>query len=325
MTPSHRTRKKISTASVLILLLLATINPVIHALEDSGEASSLMPWWLWSLSLFVLCIFLGIIAVVAGVGGSILYVPIVSAISPFHLDFVRGSGLVMSLAGVIGASPRLLEEGMASLRLAIPLALFSSIGALIGANAGMIMPPRVVKFILGVVIIAIIALMLSMKSIDCPPFHRRGLLARRMNIGGIYTDEITGNSMKWGVRRMPLGLITFFIIGLMGGVFGLGSGWANVPALNLLLGVPLKIAIGTSILIITMTNSAASWVFINQGAILPLIVVPSMTGMMLGTRIGVKLLPRISGTIVRYFVLGILTFAALSLLLESARGSNEIW
>lgn len=321
MRPSYRTSKGISIASALMLLLLV-LNSCIPALEDSREAASSMPWWLWTLSLFVLCIFLGIIAVFAGVGGAILYVPIVSAISPFHLDFVRGSGLVMSLAGAIGASPRLLEEGMASLRLALPLALVSSIGALIGANVGMTLPPQVVKIILGVVIIAIIALMLSTKSVDCPPLRKGSLLAKRMNIGGIYINSVTGNSSEWGMRRMPLGLITFFIIGIMGGVFGLGSGWANVPALNLLLGVPLKIAIGTSILIITMTSSAASWVFINQGAVLPLIVVPSMAGMMLGTRIGAKLLPRIPGTIVRYFVLGILTSAALSLLFGSARGGQ---
>jgi len=312
--------KKISNVVVLMLLLLVLLNPSIHALEDSEDVKtqSSIPWWLWSLLLFVLCILLGIIAIITGVGGGILYVPIISAISPFHLDFVKGSGLVVALAGAIGASPRLLEKGMASLRLALPLAFFSSIGAFIGATVGMALPSRIVEFILGLVIIAIIALMLSTKSIDCPPFRGGSLLARRMNIGGIYIDEITGKSMEWGIRRMPLGLIIFFIIGLMGGVFGLGSGWANVPTLNLLLGVPLKIAAATSILIITITTATASWVFINQGAIVPIIVVPSMAGMMLGTHIGAKILPRISRSIVRYSILGILVFAALSLLLKLA-------
>jgi len=315
---SYRARKRIST--VLVLLLLAVLNPGIHALENSEDANTLssMPWWLWTLLLLVLCIFLGIIAVVAGVGGAILYVPIVSALSPFHLDFVRGSGLVVTLAGAIGASPRLLGTGMASLRLALPLAFFSSLGSLIGANVGMALPIRVIELVLGVVIIAVIVLLLSTKNIDCPPLSEKNMLARRMNIGGTYTDGITGNTMEWGIRRMPLGLLIFFIIGLVGGVFGMGSGWANVPALNLLLGVPLKIAVATSVLIITMTSSAASWIFINQGAIVPIIVVPSMAVMMLGTRIGAKLLPRISGSIVRYSVLGILVFAALSLLLKSA-------
>jgi len=308
----HRTGRRMRIVLFLVLLL-TVLNPSIYALGNPEEALS---WWLWPLLLFVLCIFLGIIAVVAGVGGAVLYVPIVSAISPFHLDFVRGSGLVVALAGAIGASPRLLKSNMASLRLALPLAFFSSIGAFIGANVGMTLPSRVVELILGMVLIAVITLMLFTKSIDYPPLCEKGLLARHMNIGGTYTDEFTMNSVEWGIRRMPLGFIVFFIIGLMGGIFGLGSGWANVPTLNLLLGAPLKIAVGTSALIITMTSSSASWVFMRQGAILPIIVVPSMAGMMLGTRIGAKFLPRIPGTIVRYFVLGILIFTTLILLFK---------
>ena len=320
MTPTHlhRTKKTVLKILALMLPLLMILSPNVYALEITGgvKALSYMPWWLWILLLFVFCIFLGIIAIVAGVGGGILYIPILSALSPFHLDFVRGSGLVVALTGAIGASPRLLGAGMTSLRLALPLACSSSIGALIGANVGMALPSWVVELILGVVIIVVIALMLSTKSIDYPSPRGMNSLARRMNIGGTYTDAITGNSMEWEIRRLPLGLITFFIIGLMGGALGLSSGWANVPALNLLLGAPLKIAVATSVLIIAMTSSVASWVFLNQGAIVPIIVVPSMAGMMLGTRIGAKLLPRISESIVRYFVLGILTFAALTLLLD---------
>ena len=32
----------------------------------------------------------------------------------------------------------------------------------------------------------------------------------------------------------------FLVIGVMAGMFGIGAGWANVPALNLLMGAPLK-------------------------------------------------------------------------------------
>ncbi|NIQ92691.1 MAG: sulfite exporter TauE/SafE family protein, partial [Deltaproteobacteria bacterium] len=36
------------------------------------------PWWFWPVVLFVFCFVLGIIAVLAGVGGGVLYVPLVS-------------------------------------------------------------------------------------------------------------------------------------------------------------------------------------------------------------------------------------------------------
>ena len=49
-------------------------------------------WWFYPLILLVLSFALGVFAVLAGVGGGVLYVPIVSGFLPFHLDFVRGAG-----------------------------------------------------------------------------------------------------------------------------------------------------------------------------------------------------------------------------------------
>ena len=65
-------------------------------------------------------------------------------------------------------------------------------------------------------------------------------------------------------------------------MFGIGAGWANVPALNLLMGAPLKVSAGTSGLVLSLVDSSAAWVYINQGAVLPMIAVPSVVGMMLG-------------------------------------------
>ena len=51
-----------------------------------------MEWWIWPIALFVATFAMGIVAVLAGVGGGVLFVPIVSAFFPFHLDFVRAAG-----------------------------------------------------------------------------------------------------------------------------------------------------------------------------------------------------------------------------------------
>jgi len=61
-------------------------------------------------------------------------------------------------------------------------------------------------------------------------------------------------------------------------MFGLGAGWANVPVLNLIMGAPIKVAVSTSMAIITVNDAAAAWIYMAKGAILPLIVVPSVVG-----------------------------------------------
>ena len=68
----------------------------------------------------------------------------------------------------------------------------------------------------------------------------------------------------------------------MAGMFGLGAGWANVPVLNLLMGAPLKISVATSKFLLSITDTSAAWVYLNQGCVIPLMVVPSLVGIMLG-------------------------------------------
>ena len=96
-------------------LALATIAP---ATVWAAEASA-APWWVWPIALFTVTFLLGIVAVLAGVGGGVLFVPIVGGFFPFHLDFVRGAGLLLALSGSLSAAPRLLRGGFASLRLAV--------------------------------------------------------------------------------------------------------------------------------------------------------------------------------------------------------------
>lgn len=300
---------------LLIFFILVLLGSGVYG-DDFQESLNLsseggIPWWGWSLLLFAFCFVLGIVAIVAGVGGGILYVPIVSAVFPFHLDFVRGSGLLVALAGAISAAPRLLGSGMASLRLALPMALAGSIGSLIGANVGLALPSWVVELSLGAVILCIVTLMALAKSSDQPLVSIPDPRSLSMGIGGSYTDAATGEEVNWNIHRLIPGFITFLIIGFMAGMFGLGAGWANVPALNLLLGAPLKVSVATSILIIAINGSAASWVYLNQGAVLPVIAVPSVVGMMLGTRLGARLLTQTRPTSIRWIVIGFLILAGL--------------
>jgi hypothetical protein len=101
---SRTTAFAVSAASLALLLLL--VAGVTHASGDPSTASavaevsrgSIMPWWAWPAILFVVTFLLGIAAVLGGVGGGVLFVPIVGGFFPFHLDFVRGAGLLVALA-----------------------------------------------------------------------------------------------------------------------------------------------------------------------------------------------------------------------------------
>src|SRR5258706_7913068 len=113
------------------------------------EVTAAVPWWVWPIALAAVGFLIGVVAVLAGIGGGVLFVPIVGSFFPFHLDFVRGAGLVLALAGTLAASPLLLRAGLANLRLVMPLALAGSVASLPGAVLRLALPTDIVPTALG--------------------------------------------------------------------------------------------------------------------------------------------------------------------------------
>ena len=103
----------------------------------------------------------------------------------------------------------------------------------------------------------------------------------------------------------------FILIGLLAGMFGLGAGWANVPVLNLLMGVPLKVSVATSKFLLSITDTSAAWIYLNRGCVIPLVAVPSIVGLMLGSILGVRILAVAKPKFIRYMVIAVLMFAGL--------------
>lgn len=274
------------------------------------------PWWFWVIVLFFFCFILGIIAVLAGVGGGVLYVPLVSGFFPFHLDFVRGAGLLVALAGALAAGPGLLRRNLANLKLAIPVALIASSCAIAGAFLGLALPRNIVQTLLGATIIGIAILLSVSKNVERPKVTKQDAIGLALGMSGAYWEESTKEVVHWKTHRTWLGLLLFIIIGLMAGMFGLGAGWANVPVLNLLMGVPLKVAVGTSKFLLSITDTSAAWVYLNKGCVIPLMAVPSIVGLMLGSFVGVRVLAIAKPKVIRYIVITVLFFAGIKAFLK---------
>ncbi|HEY3077382.1 MAG TPA: sulfite exporter TauE/SafE family protein, partial [Burkholderiales bacterium] len=68
-------------------------------------------------------------------------------------------------------------------------------------------------------------------------------------------------------------------------------------------------AVGSSGLLISVINSSAAWVYLHRGALLPLIVVPSILGVMLGSRIGARLLGATPAPVIRRLVIVVMLLA----------------
>ena len=300
---------------LLTIVVLVLSCPVgAFAAEQALLGGGDKPWWYWPIILFVFCFGLGILAVMAGVGGGVLYVPLVSGFFPFHIDFVRGVGLMVALAGALAAGPGLLRRNLANLRLALPVALIASTFSIIGAMLGLYLSalnPDIIQVCLGATIVGIAMLLIFSKNTEKPVVTKQDAIGMALGLGGVYWDEGSRENVEWKTHRTVLGFFMFILIGLVAGMFGLGAGWANVPVLNILMGAPLKVSVATSKFLLSITDTSAAWIYMNRGCVIPLIGVPSIVGLMLGSLLGVKLLAIAKPKMIRYFVIVVLLFAGL--------------
>jgi uncharacterized membrane protein YfcA len=275
-------------------------------------------------ALLLVSFLIGVVAVLAGVGGGVLFVPLVSALFAIHVDFIRGAGLMVALVGSVAAAPRLMRRRFSRLRVSIPLALCGSAGSIVGARLGLLVPADTIILILGVFMI-VVAVQTAVQAYRAtrPDARTRGSternvrtglserIADRWSLSGSYHDPAIGGETVWRAHRIVPAMGLFLGIGVLGGLLGVGAGWANVPVLTGFMGLPVKLAAATSGLIIVANSSAAVWVYLAEGAVRPLVVAPALAGMIVGTRLGARMLGAARPQVVRITVIAILLLAGI--------------
>lgn len=271
----------------------------------------------WIIILFVFTFVIGIFAPIAGIGGGVLWVPIVMAFFPFHVDFVRGAGLVMALTTSLSSAPKFTRTGLANLKLMMPVVAVSVPVAAIGGIVGLWITKTIpsgqqyIAILLGIIVFIAFLFMLTSKKSEFPEINKVDNLSKRLDISGKWYEASMDKVVAYRVTNMPLALLAFAAVGFIAGTFGVGCGWANVIVLNLIMLAPIKVATSTSMLIISLTEAAAASVYLAKGAVLPIIAIPTVIGMALGARIGTKIAVKARPASVRYIVMGFMVLAAV--------------
>ena len=103
-------------------------------------------------------------------------------------------------------------------------------------------------------------------------------------------------------------------IGLLSGFFGLGAGWAIVPAQNVIMAVPLKVAAANSGVLLGMGDCIGVWPYLLMGAIIPVFAAPWLVGQVLGGLLGAQILIRVKAGFVRFLLIGFMFFSCFGLL-----------
>lgn len=311
--------------SVILILLLS--NPVMAADQQLGMS----PGVFFAVFL-IICIIIGIVAVLGGVGGGVVFTPLMMGFTPFDTYIIRATGLFVAMAGALVAARPFLRRGLANVRLlffaAVPYSTFAVIGALLAGYVKAAMGEvgdYYVKLTLGILVIGIALLILfGGKRVEYPEVKKVDRFSERMALAMAYWEESLGRVVDYKVTKAPIGILLFCGVGLISGMFGLGAGWAMVPVFNLVMLTPLKVAAACSKVLIGVGDTAAVWPYIMGGGIFPLFAVPCMIGLIVGTIIGAKIMIKVKAGFVRYIIIAVMFGSGIKLIQSGISGLQSV-
>jgi uncharacterized membrane protein YfcA len=241
---------------------------------------------------YVLALLIGITLGLLGGGGSILTVPVFVYVLHYDPKFAIAMSLPVvgatSLVGAIGHW----RAGNVRIPSALAFGVFAMTGAYTAARLSRHVTGRTQLFLLSVVMLVAAALMLrdSFRPAALAPVPLSPVALR----------------LTLAAAGLSVGVVT--------GVIGIGGGFLIVPALVLLARVPMRQAVGTSLLVIAM-NSLAGFLGQHDASAVPVRFVVTfsavaMGGILAGAQLARYVDPR---TLKRAFAVFLLVIAALML------------
>lgn len=206
-----------------------------------------------------------------GGGGSILAMPVLVYVAGMSPDAAVPMSLAMVGATSLFAGTLHARRGALDASLLVSFGGAGAVGALAGAQLTHLVSGRLLMGLFAALMIAVGGLMLT------------GTSARVLARGT-------------GRRRIWVALLAGVAVGALTGFLGVGGGFLIVPALVLLAGAEMRVAIGTSLFIIAASSAAGLVAHLQQGSI-PLgpmlaLTTAALVGAVVGHRLAQRTSPR---------------------------------
>jgi hypothetical protein len=253
----------------------------------------------------------GVFGALLGLGGGILIVPILTI--GFGVPFREA--VAISLLAVITTSSAgaavYLRRRLANLRLGLTLELATAIGGLVGGLIAFALSERVLAGAFAILLIYTASSMLRAGRTERPtavddlpaPSADEALVAYQVSLGG----------EGYRVRRLRMGMALSVVAGIVSALLGVGGGTVKVPAMHLVMGVPLRVAVATSNLMIGVTASASAVLYLARGAVDPWLAGPVVLGVFAGASVASRAAHRVPVSVLRLLFVAILGYVALEM------------
>ena len=262
--------------------------------------------------LILLGAFAGFLGALLGVGGGIIVVPLL--VLGFNLDtrIAVGTSLLMITFTALSGTYAYYLQRRIDWKVGTLTALLTVPGASLGAYATKFFTSRSLALIFGGVL-CLIAVALLRRS------YRKSDLSRKTQISGKggwrrRLVDRTGTVFEYDARVYSA-LIFFFLGGVASGFLGIGGGLIVVPLLTVYVGLPMHLAVATSMLTMIFTSISGASTHILLGNVRVEYALPLILGILAGTQLGARTAKRLrSVSLERVFAFAMIAIGLILIL-----------
>lgn len=310
----EKDRTYVIITAIVLAILLFSIFGIGPYLGRPGMTD--MPNNTFGALLFIALssVLAGFIGALAGLGGGVFIVPILTLI--FHVSFATaiGASIVSVIATSSGAAAAYVRDRMTNLRVGMFLEIATTAGAVCGALLSSALNDTVLFVVFGVILlISAVPLVLRMSE-ELPQGVENHQWAAWLKLPGTYSDVRTRKNIPYHVAHVRTGFGMMYVAGLISGLLGIGSGTFKVLAMDTAMRLPMKVSTTTSNFMIGVTAAASAGIFFQRGDIDPMIAAPVALGVLGGSMLGARTVNRLSNVHLKQVFVPMIVLVALSML-----------
>lgn len=274
--------------------------------------------------LFSAACFAGFFGALLGVGGGIIIVPAMVLISHLPVKIAVAASLVSVIATSNAGGSSYVEQRISNLRLAMFLEIATTIGALSGSILALYLQAWLMLLLFAGLMAYMACNSFLTRKIDDrriagDDFTRSqpDRLSRYLNLRGSYHDQAEGKQVEYTVTGTRAGLAVSYLAGITSGLLGVGGGVLKVSAMNQSMNVPMKVAVGTSKLMIGVTAAVGAILFYLAGLIHFHVVAPVALGTTLGATLGTVVMNRLRTVLLKWLFALLMAYLAYSMVAKA--------
>ncbi|NJB70263.1 hypothetical protein GGR42_000725 [Saonia flava] len=185
----------------------------------------------------------GVVLGLVGSGGSIITIPILTYL--FHMSPITTTAYSLFVVGTsasVGAVNKL-KKGLVDFKIAVVFAIPAFISVYI-----------VRKYLLPIIPFEIVTINDFVITRDMGIMVFFAIIMLCSSISMIWKRELSTNINVFSGNNFPLLILAGIVIGILTGIVGIGGGFLIIPTLVLLLKLPMKKAVATSLFIIAIKS-----------------------------------------------------------------------